>query len=178
MPRVDPIRLQTSRLNLRPPRDEDADEIFARYASDEEVTRFVGWPRHLSLGDTKAFLAFSRSQWDKWPAGPLLIESRQTGALLGTTGLAYETTYRASTGYVLARDAWGQGLASEALRAVSALAEDLGLQRVYALCHARHVISARVLERCGFELENTLRSYRVFPNLGDQNPQDVLCYSK
>src|SRR5271167_1217395 len=118
----------TARFILRPPRDEDAEQIFSRFASDEDVTRFVGWPRHLSLGDTKAFLAFSRSEWAKWPVGPLLIESQQTGALLGSTGLAYETSYRASTGYVLARDAWGQGVASESLRAVAALANERGLR--------------------------------------------------
>jgi ribosomal-protein-alanine N-acetyltransferase len=171
-------QLQTSRLILRQPEESDVEAIFERIGSDEEVTRFVGWARHTSKDDTKAFLEFSRSEWAKWPAGPLLMESRETGVLLGSSGLAYETAYRASTGYVLARDSWGRGFASEALRAVAAFANELGLSRLYAHCHVRHSASIRVLERCGFEFEGTLRNHLIFPNIGEPVPQDVHCYSR
>jgi len=140
-----------------------------------EVTRFVGWPRHSSIGDTDAFLEFSAGEWSRWPVGPLLIESRSDGTLLGSTGLAFETPTRASTGYVLARDAWGFGYASEALRSVVALARGLAVTRLYALCHPSHAASIRVLERCGFGCEGLLATQRVFPNLGDK-PQDVASY--
>jgi ribosomal-protein-alanine N-acetyltransferase len=172
------LRLETTRLILRPPRHEDLDAIFARYASDVEVTRYVGFPRHISRADTEAFLDFSQSQWRRWPAGPMLIESRATGALLGSTGLDFETEYRASAGYVLARDSWGHGFATEALHAMVEFADTLGLQRLYALCHVHHVRSARVLERGGLQLEGTLRRHMVFPNMADLHAQDVLCYSR
>jgi [ribosomal protein S5]-alanine N-acetyltransferase len=151
----------------------DATAIFQRFASDAEVTRFVGWPRHTSLDETVAFLEFAASEWRIWPAGPLLIELRGTGTLLGATGLAFEAPDRASTGYVLARDAWGQGYASEALTAVAALSRTLGVSRLYALCHPAHSASIRVLDRCGFIHEETLNKYLVFPNLGNDKPQDV-----
>lgn len=138
----------------------------------------MGWTRHADLEDTAAFLAFAQSDWRRWPVGPLLIESRADGRLLGSTGLAFETDYRASTGYVLARDAWGNGFAQEALAAVTALAAEVGLRRLYALCHRDHVASARVLERCGFDCEGILRRHLLFPNLGDMHPQDVYCYSR
>jgi ribosomal-protein-alanine N-acetyltransferase len=48
-------RIETSRLVLRRPLLRDASVIFERYASDAEVTRFVGWPRHRAVGDTLAF---------------------------------------------------------------------------------------------------------------------------
>ena len=44
------------------------------------------------------------AEWQRWPAGPYLIENRESGRLLGGTGLAFETSFRAATGYVLARD--------------------------------------------------------------------------
>lgn len=178
MPTPDHTPITTARLILRPPRDEDAPAIFHRFASDPEVTRLVGWPRHADLEDTRAFLAFAHSEWRRWPVGPLLIESRADGRLLGSTGLAFETAYRASTGYVLARDVWGNGFAQEALAAVTALAARLGIRRLYAVCHTDHAASVRVLERCGFEREGTLRRYLSFPNLGHDNPQDVHCYSR
>ncbi len=108
----------------------------------------------------------------------MLIESRATGALLGSTGLDFETEYRASAGYVLARDSWGHGFATEALHAMVEFADTLGLQRLYALCHVHHVRSARVLERGGLQLEGTLRRHMVFPNMADLHAQDVLCYSR
>jgi RimJ/RimL family protein N-acetyltransferase len=123
-------------------------------------------------------LAFSSSEWERWPAGPLLIESRADGTLIGTSGLSFETSYRAATGYVLAQEAWGKGFATEALRANVELADQLGVRRLYALCHVEHVVSARVLEHVGFEREGILRRFVAFPNLNAKDPQDVFCYSR
>jgi RimJ/RimL family protein N-acetyltransferase len=51
------------------------------------------------------------------------------------------------------------------------------VRRLYAVCHADHRASARVLEKCGFNCEGTLRRYAEFPNLEPGEPLDVLCYS-
>jgi len=169
---------QTPRLALRPPRHGDGPKLFQRIASDPQVTRFVAWPMHISLRDTEAFLSFSQAEWTKWPVGPLLITSQRDGAILGSTGLAFETSYRASTGIVLAKDAWGCGFASEALAAVVNIAATLSVRRLYALCHVHHEKSVRVLERCGFVREGTLQGHTVFPNLGVSEPQDVYCYAR
>jgi RimJ/RimL family protein N-acetyltransferase len=107
-----------------------------------------------------------------------LIESRNDGRLLGSTGLSFETPFRAATGYVLARDSWGLGYATEALRAIVALAENLGVRRLYALCHPDHPVSQRVLEKCGFEREGMLRKYSIFPNLHPDEPWDTVCYAR
>ena len=175
---MDHAPMVTARLTLRPPGTEDTRAIFAAISSDAEVTRFVGWPRHTQLAQTEQFLAFARAEWERWPAGPLLMVSRADGQIVGSTGLAFETPYRASTGYVLARHAWGQGFASEALDVVAALAEALEVRRLYAHCHVDHAASVRVLERCGFRREGVLKRYLIFPNLGDPQPQDVFCYAR
>jgi RimJ/RimL family protein N-acetyltransferase len=169
--------IRTKRLLLRKPRPDDAEAIFARYASDADVTKYVGWPRHASIDQTRGFLAFSDSQWDEWPAGPYLIVSPSTGELLGSTGLVFETATRAQTGYVLAADAWGFGFATEALIAMCDLARSVGVVRLYALCHADHRPSARVMEKGGMTFEGRLRRYAEFPNLAPGQPQDVLCYA-
>lgn len=169
---------QTQRLALRPPCRDDLTQIFERIASDAVVTRFVSWPKHTTIKDTEAFLAFSDAEWSRWPAGPLLITSRKDGGLLGSTGLAFETAHRASTGFVLARAAWGAGIATEALAAMLSIAAVAGVRRLYALCHVQHERSVRVLERCGFVREGTLRQHTVFPNLEMTAPQDVFCYAQ
>ena len=169
--------IETPRLRLRPPEARDARTIFDRYASDSRVTRYLSFATHRSLSDTEAFIAFSAAEWARWPAGPLLIELRADGTLLGGTGLAFDTPHQASTGYVFALDAWGRGYATEALSAVRDLAARLGVERVYAHCHPEHRVSARVLEKCGFLLEGTLRGYAEFPNLAPGLHVDVLCYA-
>ena len=169
--------IESARLVLQCPQLADAEAVFARYASDPVVTRFVGWARHASLGDTEAFLAFSKAEWGRWPAGPYLIRSRADGALLGSTGLAFETAHRASTGYVLSRDAWGKGYATEALQAMVGVARSVGIRRLYAICHTEHRASWRVLEKCGFLREGILHQYIEFPNLRPGELSDVFCYA-
>ncbi len=144
-----PKRIETARLVLRRPVSSDAHDI---YASDPETTRFLGWPMHQSLADTRAFVRFSNAEWMRWPAGPYVVLSRGDESLLGATGLSFETPYRAATGCVLARDAWGQGYATEVLRAMVEAARAVGARRLYALCHTEHRASRRVLEKCGFSL--------------------------
>lgn len=172
-----PDTIQTPRLVLRRPRIEDAETIFARYASDPEVTRYVGWPVHTSVEDTRHFLAFAAAEWEHWPAGPYLVYARNGGALLGGTGLAFETPQRAMTGYVLSRDAWGRGYATESLQAMTDLAPGCGVRRLYAVCHTEHAASFRVLEKGGFAREGILRRHSVFPNLSPDEPADVFCYA-
>ena len=169
-------RVETARLILRKPEREDAGAIFARYAGDREVTRLLAWPRHTTIRDTQAFLEFSEAEWSKWPVGPYVIESRQEGTLLGSTGLMCEPTECAATGYVLARDSWGQGYATEALKAVTEIARKAGIVRLYAHCHPENQASARVLQKCGFQLEQVLPRHCKFPNLGEDDLCDVLCY--
>src|SRR6266540_1974384 len=99
-----PLQIETARLVLSRPENDDAETIFQRYANDPDVTRFLGWPRHQSVADTRAFLEFSAQEWERWPAGPYLIRSRDSGRLLGSTGFGFETADEAATGYVLATE--------------------------------------------------------------------------
>ena len=70
-----PERLETDRLVLRRPAVADAGAIFARYASDPEVTKFPGWPRRASVDETLAH-PFKRCH----------------------SGLGFDTAHRAATG--------------------------------------------------------------------------------
>ena len=154
----------------------DAVTIFERYAGDREVTRLLGWPRHRSVDDTEAFLRFSEDEWKRWPAGPYLVVSRADGQLLGSTGFSFETPESAMTGYVLARDAWGKGYATEALVAMIDVARQTGLVHLRALCHPDHRASQRVLEKCGFVLDDPPTRPTLFPNLSPAVPLAACCY--
>ncbi len=193
-----PEEIETARLLLRRPHQNDADAIFMRYASDPEVTRYLGWPRHQSVGDTRTFVGYSDAEWERWGCGPYLIldktkcrlrsvpDARSArgrpkaesvlaqargvttatrAALLGSTGLSFESPARAMTGYVLAKDAWGKGYATEALGAMVELARALGVTYLFALCKADHRPSWHVLEKGGLTRESDV-SQLEFPNIG------------
>ncbi len=172
-----PAIIETARLVIRKPQMSDADVIFERYASDPEVGEFLAWPIHESVDETREFLERSQQEWEQWPAGACLITRADDGSLVGGTGLHFETPYRASTGYVIAKDCWGKGYASEALGAMKDLAAQLSVGRLYALCHTEHAPSRRVLEKAGFQFEGVLRKYLEFPNKEAGVPQDVFCFS-
>ena len=169
--------IETERLLLRPPAPEDAESIFERYACDAEVTRYLGWRRHTSIQDTRAFVGFSLAEWARWGVGPLIVFDKVNDTLVGASGLVMEASDCAATGYVLARDAWGKGYATESLHAMVALAAEFKVARLYALCHVDHRASQRVLEKCGFQRESVLPRHSVFPNLSPE-PLDVLSYAR
>lgn len=169
--------IKTERLRLRKPEAGDVGEIFSRYASDPEVCRYLAWPVHVSIEDTHAFIEFSDSEWSKWPAGPYLVFAAADGQLLGSTGLQFESAAVASTGYALARDAWGKGFATEALNAMRNLAADLAVKRLYSHVYPQHQASRRVLEKAGFHLDGTLENVFEFPNLDATKRFDVVSYS-
>jgi RimJ/RimL family protein N-acetyltransferase len=173
-----PVEFHTDRLTLAPPGAADAAAIFASYASDPDVTRYLGWPRHRSIGDSEWFVRLSAEQWRRWPAGPYLIRLRSDGRLIGSTGLAFDAPTQAITGYVLAKEAWGRGYATEALSAMVDIARQVGVVRLYALCHPDHRVSSRVLEKCGFTRDREWSRPIEFPNLAPGRSEDVWCYAR
>ena len=172
-----PEQIETERLLLRRPGAGDALPLFHRYASDPDVTRYLSWPRHTALDDTMVFLGFSDAEWRHWGCGPYLAFTRDEHRLVGSTGLAFESPGVAQTGYLLARDSWGLGYATEILMTMTDLARSLGVVRLYAVCHLENLASRHVLEKCGFVSEGILRRHIVFPNLSPYRT-DVACYSR
>src|SRR5688572_12842556 len=111
--RSPPSSLDTLRLRLRLPRLDDAEAIWADYARDPEVSRYMTWRPHTSIEDTRAFLTGVVESWQtgvgerSWA-----IERREDGRLLGTIGSRLH--HGSCLGYVLARPFWGKGYMTEA----------------------------------------------------------------
>ena len=168
-----PERLTTARLTLRRPVTSDAAAAFT-WASDAEVTRHMGWPTHKTIDDTLAFMSFATGEWIEKGVGTYFIE--YGGRVVGSTGLHLFNRHRAMTGYILRRDVWGQGIATEACTAMVELGRSLGIARIEAHCHLEHVASSRVLEKSGLQFEAVLRRFLVFPNISPR-PEDVRSYA-
>jgi ribosomal-protein-alanine N-acetyltransferase len=170
-----PETFETNRLLLRRVTLADADPIFAGYAQDPEVTRYVIWQPHRHLGDTREFL---QRCVDRWEAGTEFTWAicLPDGTLIGAFALRVDG-HKADTGYVLAQPSWGNGYATEALRAVIAWAlQQPQIFRVWATCDHENPASARVMEKAGMTREGVLRRWLIHPQ-ASSTPRDCLCYS-
>jgi RimJ/RimL family protein N-acetyltransferase len=154
------LRLTTPRLLLREFTLEDAPGV-QRWAEDPEVYRYMEWGPN-TLEQTQEFLGQALTARLEAPRRTfeLGFELRATGELVGAGGLRIRSAEHrvADLGYVLRRDAWGQGLATEAARALVELGlRTLGMHRIWATCHVDNARSARVLARVGMQREGRLR---------------------
>lgn len=171
MPTVE--TLTGPRLRLRAPVVDDAEALFARIASDPEVTRYLSWRPHPDVAETRRVITslFNVGAERTW-----LIEVG--GEVVGLCGSRRVQPYAVELGYCLARSYWRQGLMSEAVSMVlDEERRDPSVYRVSAYCHVDNAGSAGVLRRCGLSLEGRLARYAVFPNISEE-PQDVLLFGK
>lgn len=171
-----PAEIHTERMLLRKPRAQDAAAVFENYASDESLGQFLAWPIHRSIEETAQFLEFAEAEWQREPAGPYLVCLGDERTVIGSTGLAFDSPGRASTGYVIGHRWAGHGFATEAARAMVILAKNLGVERLTAYCHPDHTVSQRVLMKVGFERDSVLPEFCEFPNLSVGKKQSVERY--
>lgn len=146
---------RTRRLTLRPGWPEDAPAV-ARAIGHEEVVRMLArapWPYRLA--DAENFLSRPRGASEAC----FLILGHGDGypRPIGGIGLAPDENGH-ELGYWLAPDAWGRGYATEAGRAVVAIARDaLGLKRLHSGHFTDNPASGRVLQKLGFRATGEVR---------------------
>lgn len=171
-----PEVLETTRLILRPPVIKDAEAIFAKYAQDSEVTKYLIWRAHKGVDETKAFVEGCICGWKTETCFPWVVMRKEDNELIGMIELRIVGN-EADLGYVLAHEAWGQGYATEMAKAVISWALDQKeIQRVWATCDWDNKASARVLEEAGLKFEKVLKGYIVHPNISE-DPRDSMLYS-
>ena len=167
-----PDAFHTDRLFLRPIVPSDAEAIFMAYAQDGEVTRFLTWRPYARAEDVRDFIQDCIGSTSSRTYVLL-----QGDVLVGATDLRREKPHAVGFGYVLARQAWGQGLMTEALTAMRRWALDQpAIWRFGASCDVENVASARVMEKAGLDREGVACRWLVHPNLGDE-PRDCFIYA-
>jgi RimJ/RimL family protein N-acetyltransferase len=172
--------LHTRRLRLRAPQPGDEQAAFTGWAQDPQVLRFMGWPPHTELADTRRQLDWEQARWLKRSAFTWLLVEPQGGPI----GMVQLTPQRLDgpphhlrLGYLMARSHQRQGLMAEAASAVLAHAfEEPSVWRVDALCDVDNLASQALLAKLGLQREGRLARHSLHPNLGEQ-PRDVWVYA-
>src|SRR4051794_27810742 len=151
-------------VRLRPWRETDVPAQLQAF-SDPWFERFSDWaPR--TEPDALAYLSAHEQARQRGEQIELaLVEPHDDDALLGGGSLNEVNPQQgcAAIGYWLAPHARGRGVATHAVRLISAWAlSDLRLARLELTCGPDNRASQRVAERCGFTREGVLRSHIPF----------------
>lgn len=150
-----PIR--THRLDLRPHRAEDLEDLFA-FHSRPDVVRYVPWPVR-DREQTAAALAAKLDQTVITGPGQWLVlaaELRECATVIGEVLLnwASETDRQGELGFAFHSGHHGKGLATEAANAMLRLGfDEFGLHRISAVCVDGNASSMRLLQRLGMRQE-------------------------
>ena len=148
------ISPQSDRLTFRVWQDDDL-ECFHAINSDPQVLRYVAngqvWPRSRTQQFIESASAMlKRSEFCQWA-----LIHKSSGCLIGFCGLV-DTRDLPEIGWRLARNYWGQGLATEAATEVlNHAGEVFGIRRVMATVQTENAASIRVIEKLGMTRDQT-----------------------
>jgi [ribosomal protein S5]-alanine N-acetyltransferase len=163
--------LETERLVIRPWQPDDR-PAFASLMSHPDVTHYVHGGRAYSEAEVDEWLARQARQLaeDGVCMGALIEKS--TGHLAGLAGTQpLGTTGNLEIGWILAREAWGRGYATEAGgAAMRHVLETLARPRVVAIIDPDNEPSKRVAARLGMKYEATYTGEQ----LGHRLPEIVV----
>ena len=152
------VVLTTERLVLRPWRETDLENLY-EYAKVDGVGQMAGWLPHENRTESRAILQMFMS-------GKKTFAVEYAGKVVGSLGIeAYrEENYPElaqlqgrEIGYALSKDYWGQGLMTEAVRAViDWLFGQQGLDFLLIYHFESNARSRRVIEKTGFQFVKTV----------------------
>jgi [ribosomal protein S5]-alanine N-acetyltransferase len=159
------VRLETERLVLRPLSLDDLDRL-AEFYADAEVMRYIGPGKAIDRDRSRQSLERMIGNFEAEGFGQLGVDRKDDGAFMGRCGLlVWDTATWSPTrvldvkgavevevGYLLGREYWGHGYATEAATAVRdwALA-NLDLKRLIALIYPENTQSIAVARKLGMK---------------------------
>lgn len=158
--------LTTERLVLRELLPSDAADVLV-FRGDPEVQKYDDPPIQ-TVQQAADFIEEMRQACASQEQQSWAITRNGSDTVIGLVSLQYpgrrgdQYHRRAEVGYGIARAYWGQGIGSEAVRAVVHYGfAQLGLNRIYARTIADNFESVRLLEKLGFVREGTQRQHSL-----------------
>ncbi len=154
--------IDTGRLLLRSFRKEDAASMFRNFLSDEQVQSMYGEPTYTSIPQVEELIDKYIGQTEAGSAFRWEVIEKSSGECIGQASyfLVDKNNHFGEIEYCIGRAFQGKGYATEATRAVIAYGfEKIGFHKVQICCRPSNVSSKRVIDKCGFTHEGTLRDY-------------------
>jgi RimJ/RimL family protein N-acetyltransferase len=152
--------IDTERLILRMFRDADLDD-YSEICADPEVMRYLGEGRPLSRAEAWRQMAMIVGHWELRGYGIWAVEERESGRVVGRVGFFNPEGWPGfELGWVLGREHWGRGYATEGARAALGKAfDEWGRGQIISVIQPGNRASIRVAEKLG---ERLLRQGELF----------------
>ncbi len=146
--------LETRRLRLRPYEMDDLGEL-AAIVGDAQTMRY--YPRSFTREDAKNWIERNLGRYELDGHGLWAMVLKDTQELIGNCGLVKQLVdhrEEVEVGWLVARDKWNRGFATEAANACRDYGFDvLGLDRLISMIRPENVPSRRVAEKIGMAVE-------------------------
>jgi RimJ/RimL family protein N-acetyltransferase len=150
------IILETKRLVMRHQVLTDLDALWALYC-DPEITRYIPDAPKTYVGAREELEWFMNGHPKHPELGLWATIHKETGKFIGRCGLlpwTIEGQQEVEVAYTIAREYWGQGLATEAAQSILQYGfERLNLARLICLIDAENIASQKVAEKIGMAYE-------------------------
>lgn len=154
--------LVTERLTLRPFTMNDREELFT---ITQEPNIFQYFPTKAAWAMEKVEKAIQHQidHWRQFGYGLWAVTLTNTGQLMGWCGLEFlPEMNETEVGYLLSREFWGQGYATEAAKAsVHFGLHEIELKEIIGLTDPQNIASQRVLEHCGLVFTRSAQYFGV-----------------
>lgn len=159
----DAVQLTTDTLVIRAPRESDVSAMYeAARESVAEVGRWLPWCHEgYERNESGAWIITCRSAWLADESYPMFIFDRQSGQLVGGTGINEidRLRRRANLGYWVRSSRMRHGIATTSTRMVARWGfETLGLQRIEIVAATGNTASQRVAAKVGALREGLCRN--------------------
>ena len=163
MKHIGTTTLETERLILRRFTAEDAGSMFNNWASDDEVTKYLTWPTHKSVEDSKWFINFCLEGYKDLSFYNWAIELKDDHELIGNISIVdiNEEADEMSFGWVLGKKYWGNGYAPEACnKVIDVMFNEVGINRMIAEHDVNNPKSGRAMQKLGMKFEGIIYQCR------------------
>lgn len=156
-----PPELETKRLQLRPPNEQDLQNIY-RLGSNPAVMRFISKGKTQTMEEAKADLE-KRIRLSDDKMGYWIVERKADHQFIGWMALKkLDNTTEIEIGYRFLEEMWGRGYATEASKRLLIYAfEELKLEQIVAIALEENRASTRVMEKLGMNFQG----YGIYYNL-------------
>ena len=154
-------RIETERLILRRYKESDIDAIY-EIITDERLSTYIKFPKLSKDEELECIKDWIKeadeSKYEKW-----VIEIKDTGEIAGNIDVntVVKKHNYCNVGYAIRFNYWGNGYATEALKAVSDYLLDSGYYLVECSCNELNKQSSRVMEKAGFKKDGYIANRRL-----------------